>query len=313
MFKISTKSRIDILTYGLPFDKLFITSNQEMKLLYKLLFLLFISIGTNAQPYLDLGNVVYHASPGGDPKIFTHFRAQANLPLVMKDSSIFVINPNWEERWIKINEQSEQVHLRGFITWLTYSKPISRNWSAMMAFIPRWNGEPSVQFSNGFQAGGAILMTNRVSPAFTYKFGLYYNREFWGNFFIPLIGVDWIINKKQRLFGILPGYLTYENRISSRISWGGNFRTFTNSYRLSEKQISNAIYNFMRIDDNQLGAYADAYLTKNLVITGEAGYSLFRKVREGYGKTSKEEYLVLSNNSAPYFKLTLQYRIRLDK
>jgi hypothetical protein len=265
-----------------------------------------------AQPYLDLGQAAIHASPGGDPKTFTHFRAQANLPLIMKDSSIIVINPVWEERWIRINDQSAPMHLRSFITWLTYTRSISDKWSAMLAFIPRWNGETSIQFSEGFQAGGAALLTYKKNPSLQFKFGVYYNSEFWGNFFMPLLGLDWTINKKQRLFGILPGYFTYEYRINKRFSWGGNFRTFTNSYKLGP-DLSSTVANFVRIDDNQLGAYADVYLMPKIVLSAEAGYSIMRKVRTGYGKTSNEEYSILSNNSAPYIRLTLQYRIRLDQ
>jgi hypothetical protein len=283
------------------------------RILYKLYFLIFLSITTTAQPYIDLGQVIYQSSPGGNPKTFNHLRAQVNIPLVMKDSSIFLVNPIWEERWIRINDQSEQLHLRGFITWLTYSRNLSDKWSAMLAFIPRLNGEASIQFKEGFQAGGAGLMTYKKNPGLQFKFGIYYNSEFWGNFFIPLLGLDWTINKKQRLFGILPGYLIYEYRISKRVSWGGNFRTFTNSYAMGNYFSLPPISDFIRIDDNQLGVYADVYLSPKFVLNAEAGYSILRKVRTGYGNTSKDEYIVMSENSAPYVRIALQYRIRLDK
>jgi hypothetical protein len=283
------------------------------KRIITLLAVIICSVSSMAQPYLDLGQAMFQTSPGGDPKSFSHFRAQANLPLVMKESSIFDINPIWEERWIQINEQSSVMHLRGLITWLTYTRNISGKWSAMLAFIPRWNGETSIQFSEGFQAGGAGLLMYQRDPNLQFKFGMYYNREFWGNFFMPLLGLDWTIDKKQRLFGILPGYFTYEYRINKTISWGGNFRTFTNSYATGNIFSLPPISDFIRIDDNQLGAYADVYLMPKLALTAEAGYSILRKVRTGYGNTSKNEYIVMSENSAPYFRATLQYRIRLDK
>ena len=279
--------------------------------LISLLVILSMSDQVMSQPYLDLVQAAYQNSPGKDPESFSHFRAQVNMPIVLKDSGIFLINPIWEERWIRINPQSDQQHLRGFITWLTYTRYIASKWEMTAAFIPRWNGEPEIQFSKGFQAGVAILMMYHKNANLSYKLGVYYNREFWGNFFIPLLGIDWTINKKQRLFGILPGYLTYENRLSKTISWGGNFRTFTNSYRLKTNTASTA--NFTRIDDNQLGAYADFYLTRKIVLNAEAGYSILRKIRTGYNKTSEDQYNTLSSNSAPYFRVALQYRLRLDK
>ncbi len=183
----------------------------------------------------------------------------------------------------------------------------------MVAFIPRWNGEASIQFKEGFQAGGAGLMTYKKRPGLQFKFGIYYNREFWGNFFIPFLGLDWTINNKQRLFGVLPGYLTYEYRISKRIPGveiSAHLRIpkcLGNYYSLPP------ISDFIRIDDNQLGVYTDFYLSPKFVLNAEAGYSILRKVRTGYGNTSKDEYIVMSENSAPYVRIALQYRIRLDK
>jgi hypothetical protein len=136
--------------------------------IFCILFLFILPVTGKAQPYLDLGQIVYSASPGGDPKTFNHLRAQVNVPLVLKDSSVFLINPIWEERWIRLNELSQQEHVRGFITWLTYSRGISEKWSAMAAFIPRWNGLPEIQFSEGFQVGGAVLMTYKKRPGLQY-------------------------------------------------------------------------------------------------------------------------------------------------
>ncbi len=97
------------------------------------------------------------------------------------------------------------------------------------------------------------------------------------------------------------------------MSWGGNFRTFTNSYKLDIRYFMPPVSDFLRIDDNQLGLYTDFYLLPKVVLNAEAGYSILRKVRAGYGNTSKDEYIVMSENSAPYFRVTLQYRLRLDK
>ena len=51
----------------------------------------------------------------------------------------------------------------------------------------------------------------------SFKFGLYYNKEFFGNYFMPLIGLDWKIDAKNNLFGVLPGYMIFEHRVTSKI------------------------------------------------------------------------------------------------
>lgn len=275
-----------------------------------LLALLLCSGTVYAQPYLDLGQVSYHNSPGGEPKSFQHMRAQVNVPVIFKDSSVLVVNPIWEERWFQVNETDPSYHLRALITWFTFTKRWGKKWETLTAFIPRWAGEPSVQFSDGFQAGFAVAAVYKQRPGLTYKLGVYFNKEFFGNFIVPVWGIDWKINKRQRLFGMLPGYFTYENRISPKFSWGGNFRTFTNSYRMPASSPGTP-NSFIRIDDNQIGAFLDYYIAPRFVLNLEAGYSLFRKVRSGLN--SKSSMVYMSKHDGPYLRAVFQYRLRFDK
>jgi Domain of unknown function (DUF6268) len=278
-----------------------------------LIILLYPSSSLVAQPYLDLGQVTYWTSPGdnGDPKKFNQLRAHFNLPIInKKDSSVFLINPIWEERWIQAYDTSRNVNLKGLITWFTYTRNLGKKWSLMVAAIPRWVGEPSVQFSEGFQMGGAFLLTRKFRPGFQLKAGMYYNKEFFGNFFLPLVGIDWQINKKMNLFGILPGNLTFEHRVMDRVAWGGAFRTFTNSYRLVEGSLT-GFDNFIRINDIQLGIYSDVYLTKKIVLNLEAGHTLFREFSSAVeGEKGKDNLNVLADKDNFYFKASLQYRLR---
>ena len=266
-----------------------------------------------AQPYLDLAQVSYWASPGdsGDPKKFNLMRVQANLPIInKKDSSVFVFNPIWEERWIQAKEGSRNVNLRAMISWFTYTRNLGKKWSLMVAAIPRWSGEPSVQFSDGFQMGGAFLVTRKVRPGLQFKAGMYYNREFFGNFFLPLAGIDWKINDKMNLFGVLPGNLVFEHRLKDRLAWGGAFRTFTSSYRIVEGSLT-GYDDFVRINDIQLGIYSDFYLTKKLVFNLEAGHTILREISSAIeGQSGKNNLHILANNDNFYFKASLQYRLR---
>jgi hypothetical protein len=283
-------------------------------LLYSILcLLLYPSATLLAQPYLDLGQLTYWTSPGknNEPKKFNQLRGQLNLPIInKKDSSVFLINPVWEERWIQVNDTTRNVNIRGLITWFTYSRKLGRNWSLMVAAIPRWVGEPSVQFTEGFQMGGAFLVTRKFNPRLQLKAGMYYNKEFFGNFFLPLLGIDWQINKNMNLFGILPGNLTFEHRVKDRLSWGAAFRTFTNSHRLVEGSIA-GFDNFIRINDIQLGIYSDFYLTKKMVFNLEAGHTLLRNFSSAVeGEKGKDNLHVLADKDNFYLKASLQYRLR---
>ncbi|HSB93735.1 MAG TPA: hypothetical protein VLC28_11470, partial [Flavitalea sp.] len=102
------------------------------------------------------------------------------------------------------------------------------------------------------------------------------------------------------LFGLLPGNLTYEYMVTSKSYTGIAFRTLTNSYGVNDS--------YYRFDENQLGAYYDFYVSRHLVLNGEAGHSILRKIRKGEYKEKGEK---LNVNDAWYLKASIAYRLRL--
>ncbi|WP_336515109.1 hypothetical protein [Pollutibacter soli] len=225
-----------------------------------------IAAFAEAQPYIDLVNVYYSYSPGkginenNSLNRFNHFRSQLNIPLVSKkDSSVFLISPSFEIRTLRAEESSTLIKVQSLFTVLTYTKKFNPTWSLTLGIIPRWNGVSSLLFSKGFQLGGLFYISRRFNPELVLRAGLYYNREFFGNFFIPIIGIEWKINQRSNLFGNLPNSLIYENRITKRVSLGASFRTFPNSYRIEPTGPQNTL-DYYRITDIQAGAFADFYL-----------------------------------------------------
>jgi hypothetical protein len=149
------------------------------------------------------------------------------------------------------------------------------------------------------QVGGAALMFFKKKADLTWKFGLYVNGELFGLFIIPLAGIDWKIDDRSNLFGVLPANLTYERKMNNWIYSGFTFRTFTNSYARDT--------GYWRIDENQLGAFTDLYITRHIVLNGEIGSSILRKIRTGTERKAKENWNVKDNL---YFKISLAYRMR---
>jgi hypothetical protein len=107
------------------------------------------------------------------------------------------------------------------------------------------NGSETFGFKDNNQAGGAVLLTYKKHPDLKYKFGLFYNREFFGNFFVPLAGIDWKINNRLQLFGVLPGNLVLERKVSRRFL----LRRFLP--RRHPHLTAMGFEKFLRIDDNQ--------------------------------------------------------------
>jgi hypothetical protein len=266
-----------------------------------------------AQPYLDVAALRYHFSPDAGvfrrsytPNHYTYATVGLNIPIVFKDSSILLPSPSIDQWDITTSLISDVPVLKGIALPLTYVKPFSKTWTGTFLFIPRWNGSEQFGFNDRLQLGGAVLLTYKKHADLKYKFGLYYNREFFGNFFVPLAGIDWKINNRLKLFGVLPGNLVLERKVSTRFYYGASFRSITTSYRYGD------LKKFIRIDDNQLQAFADLYLSKNIVLSGEAGHSVFRRFRTGLPDGDPKYMVTEKFNDNLLFRLSLLYRVRFD-
>lgn len=283
-----------------------------------LLFLLCMQKLLWAQPYLDVGGVRYQTNPAGGlvrqgfaPNNYTYASAGLNLPFVFKDSSLLLWSPGIES-WQVRSRALPHVppDLRGLALPLAYVKPFNLRWTATFIAIPRWNGAGKFGFNDRFQLGGAALLAKKQNEKVTYKFGVYYNGEAFGAFVMPLLGVDWWPSPAWRVFGVLPGNAVVEKKVSRTFYYGVSFRATTTSYRYSSPLP--ATRSFLRIDDNTVQAFADLYLTKNIVLNAEGGHSLFRRFRVGYEGAAEKYQIKEKFNDGPLFRLSLLYRVRFD-
>ncbi|MBL7744328.1 MAG: hypothetical protein JNN00_12705 [Chitinophagaceae bacterium] len=287
-----------------------------MKYIFITLLILWNEIAA-CQPYLDLINIRCQAGhdvglgSNNSSNKFSYYNASLNLPLIFKkDSSMIVLSP-FAERWdISSNDLNNLPgSLQSFAFPVTTIFPISSNWTIGVTTIPRWNGYESKVFDNSFQLGAAVLATYKKGNNIRYKFGLYYNDEFSGAFFMPLFGIEWRINEKNNLFGVLPGHLVFEHKVANRFYYGASFRSITNTYQAGYINYS-LIRKYLRVQDNQLALFADIYISKNILLTLETGHSVVRKFRLGVEKEKPKYFIDKKMNPGLLFKAFLAYRIR---
>ncbi len=266
-----------------------------------------IAVSAFSQPYVDPLNIRYTNTFRNNNKSatpFTHIYIGSDLPVKLKNNGMLVFSPFYES-W-NIDSASDKNFLPSVSSvalLVSAVIPMNKNhWSLTVTAIPRFNGE-ELKFDNSFQMGGVLLASYKKNEDLKYKFGVYVNNEFFGTFVMPLAGIDWRIDAHNNLFGVLPGRLTYEHRLSNNFYTGATFRAITNSYRLNNG-------NYLRIDDNQLSVYLDCYATKHIVFSAETGYGIMRKLRSGKG--FNKNYLTDYNwGDGLFIKLCGSYRIRL--
>ena len=287
-----------------------------MKKIILLPFITLIKVVLYSQPYLDLVKLNYTYSPLNgvndkkSPLQSNFFTADVTLPIELKKGGdAIIINPFFTNNTGEVSTTDFHVTSKALLVGFL-KKDIFPNWNLLSSFIVRRNTEVDIETDDNWQYGGIILTTWKKNEDVSFKFGMYYNKEFFGNYFMALVGLDWKIDSKNNLFGVLPGYMIFEHKVASKFYYGFAFHAFTNSYREQIIDPLSGGSNYLRIDDNPLGIYADTYLSKKIVLSAEAGYTILRRYRYGY-KYDDIHFKTDYKNDNFYVKASLAYRLRL--
>jgi hypothetical protein len=195
------------------------------------------------------------------------------------------------------------------------SSPLGMNWKLSennrltTLLIPKFSGE-AIYFNHEIaQFGFYGFFQHQHASDLRYRVGIYYNREFFGNFFVPLLGIDWKINEHLSLFGTLPNsmkcmYTTSDGKYALGIA----FRSLMRSYRLNITD-PNA---FVRFNENQLKLVNEIYIDDHWVIQADAGYFVTQSpllYQYGFRKERLASDLYLPSKPFLMLNVGLVYRL----
>ena len=276
-------------------------------------FLVF-AVPAMAQPYLDVASSSFTYSP----QRLQRWEVALSLPIpVGKANDKLILSPYWEEWKVTVPELGQPAfaersdRLTGWTlpaTWLHELK--NDHWKILVTGIIRHHHVGPLGHGD-FQYGGALISTYGRKPSLTWKVGFYANGDAFGLFWLPLLGLDWRIDPKHNVWGLLPGTLHYEHKAFKHFHWGVAFKAFTNSYGLHNGD-------FRRVDENQVGVFGDVYLfAQNVVMRFEAGHSALSQYQGGdldprYAALGEGKYVDHRVVDGPYVKLLVAFRVRLD-
>jgi hypothetical protein len=287
-----------------------IQRNHSRLFYFLILFSQFFGKNLSAQPYFDLANAQYITIPRKDvvgsntnPSSVNYMSAVIALPIKIKDD-LLIFSPFFERYDLTLNKETGNNQVLTSIGMpVTYLKQWKKpEWKTAFVFIPRINSDFTT-LDRDYQLGGAILAIYKKKENLKYKFGLYYNSEYFGPFFMPLLGLDWKINDRFILYGVLPGSLALEYKFSKVFYGGINFKSITNSYKFGRLP-------YMKISDNHPKLFLDTYLSKNFVISVEAGHTILRKYKTA---NTSDQFNQNIFNDGFLLKASLSWRIRLDE
>ncbi len=254
-----------------------------------------------AQPYFDVAGVQYWNSPASlhvDSVGERSFTAAFSLPVNVAPRFNLIFSPAYEQRVESGPGLDKPWKLEGLtlpLNFVFYASDSARMLS--ITAINRFNGYSRLLVDDGWQLGGAIVGSKRYGQKLWLRLGAYYNNEFFGAYFLPLVGCDWRISESWRMFGLLPSNMRLQHRISERFNAGAFFRSPVSTFRKPGG-------GYVKQYDNQLFLYADFRLVSKWVLVAEMGHSAFRTL---WNRDRAGEYVLQSDG--PVFKCGLFYRI----
>ena len=188
----------------------------------------------------------------------------------------------------------------------------NEKWKILILAIPKVSSDFKDNLSNGFQMGGIGLLSYIANKKLQLKLGLYYNREFFGNFFVPLVGIEWKATDRLSFYGIFTTNYNIEYRWGNKFFTGICFKAYERSYQLSN------FYNndFVWVKDDQLKFFADYFVYKKIMLFAEVSRSISYSLLE-YNSTDIKNPVATNPiytpfNNSFFFSVGIAYRIRMQ-
>jgi hypothetical protein len=237
------------------------------------------------------------------------------LPKVFKNGNTLLVRLNGETMNSTISSDSSYSRQLSAVSLPVGFKLVSKNkkWETIVIGVPKIASDFRDQTDMyDWQFGGIFLEQFVKSDHLKFKLGLYYNREAFGNFFMPLVGVDWKINDRLNLYGILPSNYRFEiNIIKNRLYTGLCYKAATRSFSLSHKDQ----HSYVRYDEQQVKLFLECFIYKKILMFADFGYSVGKNPLAYYRNTSDIDYrqtVFTPLKSYPVFNIGLAYRVRMD-
>lgn len=252
--------------------------NQSMRKYLVVLFL-FAGLNLSAQDYLDLARLSYTIAPNTlfDNTVkgttITDFYLQFDLPTVLNEKTALITG--FVANITKIDLAPNQMKKTGLNTFnfrLGLNIKHSETWTGTYLILPRISTDFSHGFHRGVQFGAVGLLSKKKSSKLKYTFGLYTNREEYGQSVVPLLGGYYLSpDEIWEVTALLPAAFDVNYKLSSKVSTGVNFDGMGNTYTIDTEEFQDA---YVTRGSSQLYGYAQFELVPSLFLRTKVGYEL---------------------------------------
>ena len=259
----------------------------QFKLIVILLLFLFVKEFTqkaHSQNYVDLAKIWYANTPLNQfDSTETETRVQefgmdVNLPIVLKDRYTFLTGFTFGSSSARVSSENDDISsVYTVLLKLGMNINHTEKWTGTYLFMPKLSSDLKKIGRKDFQFGGLVLIDYKKREKFKYRFGLYYNSELFGPYFVPLFGLYYLSdNDKFEINATLPVWLDLNYRLSSWFKVGSNFSGLTRTFNINEPQFAeNGEY--LVKQSNEIFLYGQFEILKSFIIQTKIGYSIGRR------------------------------------
>lgn len=192
----------------------------------------------------------------------------------------FTVRNNLE---VRPTEYLTAMRMHGIILQTGIVQKINERNGFQLLAVPRYMSDFEGSDSKRWQLGGIGLYEHRYHDRLLMRYGALYNQELFGPLLVPLVYLDWQINGKWSIVGLMPINLRISYVVNNKLTTGLNHFGFITTYRLGQEEFKgdyierNSIDETLFIRWNTMG---------NFFVEARFGYSLSR-VYEQYDASEK--------------------------
>jgi hypothetical protein len=283
--------------------------------------LLLLSLKGISQPYVDIINTSAQSLQSNykdalnSKNTTTNYFLNLTIPLVLDSQNTIIIRFYGENLRTTIKNdlftQTNNLYSTLLPIGLQHETK-NKKWKFMGLVMPKLSSDFKAKISSyDLQVGGYGLATYAINKKLRIKAGLFYNKEFFGNFFVPLFAIDWDATDRLKLYGVLPTTYRIEYAVvKQKIYVGLAFKSYTRSYRLSD-----ANHDYVKNAELQAKAFLDVYIKKKFVLFAEFGRTIgYSPLAYLYQTKTEAQYIPIYTKiqDAFFFNVGLALRIRND-
>ncbi|SFN49472.1 hypothetical protein SAMN05428949_3029 [Chitinophaga sp. YR627] len=245
-----------------------------------------------SQGYIEGVNISYEhmpmkiETPHGDQKFTgSNFKIATTIPIFLtpNKSKYLLVGGNLEAfNFSGTHPDFDVKRVYSISPTLGYSTMVNRSFNLTFLFTPTMNSDYKDVKTADINFGAVVRGSWKVSENLTWRGILGYRRQFYGPQYVVLLGMDWKVNDKWRIFGDLPHSTTVSYAVNEKVNTGFNLFVQQSTYRLKNQQ------RYFEYNTVNPGLFAEYYVSPKWAVRATAAYTLIRNM-EIYNKNDKAD------------------------